>query len=103
MSILVSRANGYGFMTEIVETARPSVYHNGVQEQPPQLTRAQNHTNGHPNGRPFHKYIYMGPNALAPRHMVNGPLSNPPNGLPRVDFSDVMPRARSKLNLLHPW
>lgn len=89
-------------MTGIVETGRPSGYHNGVQEQPPQLTRAQNHTNGHPNGHPFHEHIYMGPGIPAPRHMVNEPSSNPPNELPRVNFSDVMPRARSKLNLLHP-
>lgn len=89
-------------MTGIVEIARPSGYHDGAQEQPSQLTRAQNHTNGHPNRHSFHEYIYMGPDAHVPRHMVDEPSSNPPNGLPRVNFSDVMPQARSKWIFLHP-
>lgn len=89
-------------MAGVDEIARSSGCHNGVQEQPSQLTRAQNNTNRHPNGHHFREYIYMGPNALALRHMANKPSSNPPNGLPRANFSDVMPRAISKLTL-HPW
>lgn len=90
-------------MTEVVETAGPSEYYNVVQEQPPQLTCAWDHANGDPARHPFHENIFMGPVTPAPRYMVNGPSNNPPNGLPRVNFSDAMRPARSKLTLLHSF
>lgn len=83
-------------MAGTVETAWPSGYPNVIQKPPPQLTHAWDHANEHPVRHPFHGYLYPGPNAPALRHMVNEHSHNPPNGLPRVDLSDFMPRTRSK-------